>query len=87
MEPSVLSKCLCNFIIKVRKKNRMEFPTKILHHLISEILEIRSNEWKNIDDAEFSDMRGCLDSEMKRLGSNTRKAEPLNIEEEELLWS
>ena len=50
---------------------------------------------KNIDvfkDAEFSEMRVCLDSEMKRLqksglGSKTKKAEPLTIEKEELPWS
>ena len=37
----------------------------------------------NIDvfkDAEFSEMRVCLDSEMKRL----QKSEPLTIEKEEL---
>ena len=48
----------------------------------------------NIDifkDSEFADFRVCLDAEMKRLqkaglGSKTRKAEPLTVEEEELLW-
>ena len=95
MEPSVLSKTLCNFIFEVRKKNGEEFPPKTLHHLISGIQRYARMNGKNIDvfkDAEFSEMRVCLDSEMKRLqksglGSKTRKAEPLTIEEEELLWS
>ena len=94
-EPSVLSKCLCNFIFEVRKKNGEEFPPKTLHHLISGIQRYARMNERNIDvfnDAKFSEMRVCLDSEMKRLqksglGSKTRKAEPLTIEEEELLWS
>ena len=95
MSPPALAKCMCNFIFEVRKKNGDEFPPKTLHHLISGIQRyLRMHGKYDIDifkDSEFSEMRVCLDSEMKRLqkselGSKTRKAEPLITEEVELLW-
>ena len=90
-----LEKRLSNFIFEVRKKNGDEFPPKTLHHLISGIQRHLRMNGKNVDlfkDPEFADMRVCLDSEMKRLqksglGSKTKKAVPLTIDEEELLWS
>ena len=95
MTLSNLEKCLCNFIFEVRKKNGNEFPPKTLHHLISGIQRHLRMNGKNINllkDPEFTDMRVCLDSEMKRLqksglGSKTKKAEPLTVDEEEVLWS
>ena len=90
-----LDKRLCNVLFEVRKKNGEEFPPKTLHHLISGIQSHLRMNGKNIDlfkDPEFTDMRVCLDSEMKRLQksglvSKTKKAETLTVHEEELLWS
>ena len=50
--------------------------------------------WHEIDifkDPSFAEFRATLDSEMKKIqslgiGSKERQAEPLTVEEEELLW-
>ena len=90
-----LASNLSSFIFEVRKKDGSEFLPDTLHHIISGIQRfLRCNGKPSIDiykDAEFADFRSCLDSEMKRLqssglGSRKRKAEPLSLEEEELLW-
>ena len=43
------------------------------------------------DDREFAEFRVCLDAEMKRLrnsglGSKTKRAQPISVEEEDTLW-
>ena len=91
-----LAMYLTKFIYELRKRTGEEFPPSSLVHIISGIQRhIRITSNPSIDffnDAEFADFRSHLDSEMKRLqraglGSNRRKAEPLTISEEELLWS
>ena len=86
---------LCRFIFEVRKQDGSEFPPNSLHHIVSGIQGyIRWNGKPAIDifkDKEFAEFHVCLDSKMKHLqksglGSQKRKAEPLTIEEEELLW-
>lgn len=90
-----LASHLSNFVFEVRKKTGEEFPPKSLHHIICGIQRyIRMSGRSSIDvfkDSEFADFRVCLDAEMKRLqreghGSKIRKAEPLTLEEEEVLW-
>ena len=92
---SELASNLSSSIFEVRKKDGSEFLPDTLHHVISGIQRfLRCNGRPSIDiykDAEFADFRSCLDSEMKRLqssglGSRKKKAEPLSLEEEELLW-
>ena len=87
---------LIRFISEIRKKNGSEYPATTLHHIVSGVMRhIRYNLGKpEIDfykDPEFSKFRISLDAEMKRLqsagvGTMKRQAEPLTLEEEELLW-
>ena len=90
-----LASHLCNFIFEVRKKTGEEFPPKSLHHIVSGLQRhIRTSGNSSIDifkDHEFAHFSVCLDAEIKRLqwsglGSKTRKAEPVTMDEEETLW-
>ena len=95
MPAGELADLLCHFIFEVRKQDGSEFSPNSLHHIVSGIqCYIRWNRKPAIDlfkDGEFAEFHVCLDSEMKRLQksgicSQKKKAEPLTIEEEELLW-
>ena len=92
----ILASHLSNFILEVRKKNGDEFPPNSLHHIISGLQRhLRFNGKPAVDffnDTAFADFRMNLDAEMKRLqrkglGLKKRQAEPLTLEEEELLWN
>ena len=82
---------------EVRKKTGEEFPPKSLHHIVIGIQRhVRMHINSAIDifkDPEFAEFQTCLDPEMKlkrlqrsELGTKTKKAEPLSLEEEETLW-
>ena len=85
---------LCRFVLEVRKVNGQHYPPATLHHIISGVMRFLRQSGRQLDlyqDHCFQDFRTVLDSEMKRLkvaglGSKTRKAEPLTVQEEELLW-
>ena len=86
---------LSRFILEVRKKDGSEYPANSLHHICCGLMRhLRQNRQPEVDffkDPTFSDFRATLDSEMKRIqskgiGSKKRQAEPLTVEEEELLW-
>lgn len=87
---------LCRFVVEIRKKNGLEYPPNTLHHVVAGIMRhMRYNcgrpELDFFKDPSFSDFRASLDAEMKRLqsagiGSVKKQAEPVTIEEEELLW-
>ena len=80
--------------MEVRKKTG-EFPPNSLHHICCGIMRLlRTNGQPFIDlfaDSDFANFKATLDSEMKRLqskgvGSKTKQAEILSVNEEELLW-
>ena len=86
---------MCRFVLEVRKKEGAEFPPNTLHHICCGIMRyMRNNGNPGLDifrDKEFAEFRAVLDSEMKRLqaaglGSQKKQAEPITMEEEELLW-
>ena len=89
---------LCRFVLEVRTKKGTEYAPNTLYHLlhICGIMRyVRTTcEKPEIDffkDYEFSQFRSSLDAEMKRLqatglGSTRKQAEPLSMQEEELLW-
>ena len=81
--------------MEIRKKNGDEFPPNTLHHIVSGLqrhLHLSGQpELDFFKNPEFAEFRCDLDAEMKRLqrsglGSKRRQAEPLTLEEEELLW-
>ena len=72
-----------------------ELPPNSLHHICCGIMRyLRTNGQPSIDfytDSNFADFKATLDSEMKRLqskgvGSKTKQADILSVDEEELLW-
>ena len=82
--------------MEVRKLNGECYPPDTLHHIICGIFRfIRLNGNPEADffkDKQFTQSCSVLDLEMKRLkahgiGSIKRKAEPLTLEEEEILWN
>ena len=90
-----LAKLLSRFILEIRKKNGDEFPPNTLHHIVSGLQRhlclSGQPELDFFKCPEFAEFRADLDAEMKRLqqsglGSKRRQAEPLTLEEEELLW-
>ena len=90
----VLQHWITRFILEVRK-NGEEYPLITLHHLVCDILRfLRQSGKPQLDffkDDVFAGFRSSLDGEMKRLqskgiGSKSRQAEPLTVDEEEMLW-
>ena len=87
---------LSRFLMEIRTKKGAEYAPNSLHHIVSGIMRhLRQNCGRpDIDffkDHEFADFRASLDAEMKRLqsagvGSVRKQAEPICLEEEELLW-
>ena len=95
MQPLQLQYWLIRFILEVRKKDGAEYPPNTLYHFCCGIMRfLRWNGLPSINfftDAAFAEFRCTLDGEMKRLqaqgvGSKKKQAEPLTVEEEELLW-
>ncbi len=83
------------FRLRSKKTKRRGISSKFTSSLVAGIQRyIRIEGRPSIDffkDSQFSEFRMCLDAEMKRLrnsglGSKTKKAQPLSIEEEEILW-
>ena len=90
-----LSKLLSQFVLEIRKKNGDKFPPNTLHHIVCGLQRyLRLNGHTELDffkNPEFAVFKADLDAEMKCLqglgiGSKRRQAEPLTVEEEELLW-
>ena len=95
MDAYSLQYWMTRFILEVRKQNGDEYPPNTLHHLVCGIMRfLRQNGKPQLDffkDDTFADFRSSLDGEMKRLqskgvGSRSRQAEPLTVDEEETLW-
>ena len=85
---------LTRFILEVRKKTGEVFPPNSLHHICCGIIRfLRTNGQPSIDlfaDSDFANFKATLDSKMKMLqskgvGSKTKQAEILSVDEEELL--
>lgn len=95
-DKGILQCWLTRFILEVRSKKGTEYTPNTLHHIVCGIMRhLRQNCGKyEIDffkDPEFADFRASLDAEMKRLqsagvGSIKKQAEPLTMEDEEILW-
>ena len=95
MDPQTVAHWLIRLVLEARKVDGSEYPPNTLHHIICGIMRhLRSTTMPGVDffkDAEFTSFRSSLDAEMKRLqstgiGSTRKQAEPLTVEEEELLW-
>ena len=93
--PATLQRWMSRFVLEVRKKDGAPYPPNSVYHIVCGIMRfIRLNGKPEVDffrDQDFAEFRGVLDAEMKRLkasgiGSQKRQAEPLSLEEEELLW-
>ena len=88
---------LCHFVCEIRKKNGLEYPPNTLHHVVEGIMRhMRYNcgrpelDFFKDPSESFSEFRASLDADIRHLsagiGSVKKQAEPLTIEEEELLW-
>ena len=89
-----LPQWLSRFILEVRKRTGDPYPPETLYHIVCGLvrhIKIGRADVDFFNDKIFADCRTILDSEMKRLrkaGIKTKglKAEPLSLDEEELLW-
>ena len=81
------------FVLELRKKSGEEFPPKLSPSHLSWYNVTPTNEWAAFDwpfvDSDFAKFKISLDAEMKMLrskgtGSNTKQADVLTVEEEEL---
>ena len=94
-----LSYWMRKFVLKVRKKDGKEYPPKSLYALVccfKRFFEQNGvhniNPLSTTNNAVFGDFRRTLDAEMKRLhgsglGASARRAEPITLDEEALLWT
>ena len=82
-------------MVEKRKKDGTPYPPESVYHIVCGVMRfVRLNGKSEVDffkDQAFSDFRAVLDAEMKRLksagiGCRARKAEPLTLEEEGMLW-
>ena len=82
-----LQYCVSRFLMEIRTKKGAEYAPNSLHHIVSGIMRhLRQNCGR--PDIDFSRTRSL---QMKRLqsagvGSVRKQAEPICLEEEELLW-
>ena len=95
LNKSQLQHWMSRFVMELRKKDGSVFPPNSLHHICCGLMRyLRSSGKPELDifkDSEFAEFRTVLDSQMKRLqaagiGANKKKAEPITVEEEEILW-
>ena len=95
MDAHTLQHWMTHFLLEVQKKNRDEYPSNTLHHLVCGIVNfLRQNGKPQVDffkDDTFAYFRSSLDGEMKYfqskgIGSTSRQAEPLTVDEEETQW-
>ena len=78
----------------VRKQNNLEYPPNSLHHIFAGLQRHIREEGRQINllsGTEFAPFQATLDGEMKRLqslgiGTHSRQAEVITVEEEDLLW-
>ena len=90
LEVEKLATCLSNLFLMSGK--RMEWSFLQIHSITLSAGVTGKASIDIFKVGEFAEFRACLDAEMKRLqrnglGSQTKKAEPLSEEEEEMLWS
>ena len=93
-EPSQLDYWLSKFVLETRKGNGDHYPPDTLYSICSGLLRyIRETrpQMNIFKDPVFAGFQRTLDSEMKRLralglGVKKKQAEPIIIEEEDLLW-
>ena len=86
---------LTRFITEVKKLDGTDFPGKTLYEILLSIqfhLETRGYAWKLLNEECFKDIKYTLDNVMKwrteqGLGSKVKKAEVLDTNHEEYLWS
>ena len=95
MDSPTLCHWMERFVLEIRKTNGEEYQPNTLYHIVCGIMRyVRMNLKAGVDffkDAEFAELRTVIDAEMKRLqakglGSHHKQAEPLTVEEEDLLW-
>lgn len=90
-----LQRWMSRFVLEIRKKDGTPYPPESVYHIVYGVMRfVRLNGKSEVDffkDQAFADFRAVFDAEMKCLksagiGSRARKAEPLTLEEEEMLW-
>ena len=95
LSASKLNDWMCKFILEVRRKDGAEYPPNSLYQIACGIMRhVRMYEpaVNFFTQPEFDTFRRVIDSEMKRLKSTgkgviVKRAESIDIKEEEILWS
>ena len=93
-QPQELDHWLSKFVLETRKTNGEPYPPDTIYGICSGLLRYireRRSEINIFKDAQFAGFRRTLDAEMKRLrsaglGVRKKQAEPISIQEEDLLW-
>jgi hypothetical protein len=93
-QPQELNHWLSKFVLETRKANGEPYPPDTLYGICSGLLRYireRRPEINIFKDAQFAGFQRTLDAEMKRLrsmglGVRKKQAEPISIQEEDLLW-
>ena len=91
----LLNEWMCKFILEVRRKDGAEYPPNSLYQIVCGILRhvrIYAPSINFFTQPQYDTFRRVLDGEMKRLKSKgfgvvVKRAEPIDIKEEEMLWS
>ena len=95
MTKEELNRWLPHFVMEARRQDGKPYPPNTLYQLCCGLLRhIRTTQpgWNIFTDVEFIDFQKTLDAQMKKLksegiGNTKRQAEPISLEDEELLWT
>ena len=93
-QPIELDYWLCKFVLETKKSNGEHYPPDTLYAICNGLLRFIRETRPEINifkDPVFCGFQRTLDSEMKRLrtlglGVKRKQAEPITVEEENMLW-
>ncbi len=85
---------LTRFVLEVRRQDGKPYPPSTLYGIVCGVERYVRERYPHVNffkDASFSGFQKVLDGEMKRLralglGVKVWRAEPISVEEENLLW-
>ena len=86
---------LSHFILEARRCNGDMYPPNTLYQIccgLQRAIRETNPSWNLFTDPEFRECRDSLDAQMKDakakgLGNKRRQAEPITVEEEDLMWA
>ena len=94
LDPDVVSKWLCHFVMETRQENGEPYPPKSIYALLCGLHRVQKDNNILLDksDVRFQELHKTLDTVCSELhtrgvGAKTNSAAVISLEDEDLLWS